>query len=221
MSDAFASTREQIQQVAVHVLARARFAAEGRIGLVVVPGGIGTPVFGNGVQLRIEGMSILREQRGIVDRCPITTMTACAVLGGVDLDEPFTAGHDTPPVGDDALQIDAAQAKRLFDWFAFGWSVLDETRAQDAIEPSTVQLWPEHFDAAFDTITTGDARANLGCSPGDGYSPEPYLYVGPWGPERPGDASFWNAGFGATTHTDDREEALAFFRTGLRLLRGL
>ena len=42
-----------------------------------------------------------------------------------------------------------------------------------------------------------DVRANLGASPGDAYEPEPYLYVGPWGPERPGDPGYWNAPFGA------------------------
>jgi hypothetical protein len=176
-------------------------------------------VFGNDVQLRIEGMSILREQRGAIDRCPMTTMSACAVLAGVDLDEPFTAGRDTPPVGDEVLDIDRPALQRMFDWFAFGWAVLHEVRESDAVWPSVVQLWPEHFDAAFDTITSGEARANLGCSPGDAYSSEPYLYVGPWDKSRPGDTTFWNAPFGAVTHTADRDEALAFYRRGLTLLR--
>jgi hypothetical protein len=38
---------------------------------------------------------------------------------------------------------------------------------------------------------------NLGGSPGDGFSDEPYLYVGPWTSDRPGDSEFWNAPFGA------------------------
>ena len=40
-------------------------------------------------------------------------------------------------------------------------------------------------------------RVNLGGSPGDQHFPEPYAYVGPWGPARPGDPGFWNAPFGA------------------------
>jgi hypothetical protein len=147
-------------------------------------------------------------------------MSACAVLAGVRLTEEFSAGRDTPPVGDDPLDIHPASARRLFDWFGFGWSVLHEVRESDGVEASDVQLWPEHFDAAFVTNTTGEARANLGCSPGDGFSPEPYLYVGPWaGDDRPGDQSYWNAPFGAVTHTTDRAEAIAFFQRGLELLR--
>lgn len=38
---------------------------------------------------------------------------------------------------------------------------------------------------------------NLGGSPGDGYSDEPYPCVGPFASARPDDSGFWNAHFGA------------------------
>ena len=41
------------------------------------------------------------------------------------------------------------------------------------------------------------AQVNLGFSPGDAFSDDPYVYVGPWGPARPGDDGYWNAPFGA------------------------
>ena len=70
-------------------------------------------------------------------------------------------------------------------------------RCPSESEVATIQLWPEHFDAAT-TVTLPSAQpVNLGFSPGDGFESEPYLYVGPWGPARPGDPRFWNAPFGA------------------------
>jgi hypothetical protein len=59
-------------------------------------------------------------------------------------------------------------------------------------ECSTVQLWPEHFDLACSI-----EGINFGCSPGDPYSPEPYVYVGPWNTDGLPDGGFWNAPFGA------------------------
>ena len=69
-------------------------------------------------------------------------------------------------------------------------------------------------------------RASYGASPGDASTPEPYLYVGPWG-EVDSAEPFWNAtGFtGATlayadllSADDPRAHALSFFRRGFELL---
>ena len=55
--------------------------------------------------------------------------------------------------------------------------MLEEVRADPASAPTgRVQLWPEHFDAAFDGLPE-DSRATFGASPGDAGVPEPYLYV--------------------------------------------
>ena len=50
---------------------------------------------------------------------------------------------------------------------------------------------------------------------------EPYLYLGPWTDDRPGDAGFWNAPFGAVLRRSELGTAEAgadFIRRGLALL---
>jgi hypothetical protein len=87
-------------------------------------------------------------------------------------------------------------------------------------EPTTVQLWPEHFDVGT-SVALGTERVNLGFSAGDALSDEPYVYVGPWGPERPGDSGFWNAPFGAyrvRSEAGGEVGAAAFIRDGLARL---
>ena len=95
---------------------------------------------------------------------------------------------------------------------------------------SVVRLWPEHFDVgvdlAVDPATRPEARVNLGAAAGDGSHQEPYLYVGPWGDERPGPSDFWNAPFGATLGFADLDAAAnplhaatEFFLHGIAYLR--
>ena len=105
-----------------------------------------------------------------------------------------SASSTCPRLGDpdEELAVDAASADFLGDWYGFAYSVLEELRAdRDSVEASRVQLWPEHFDAAFDCLAT-DRRATFGASPGDAAVAEPYLYVLPWHLD---DASraLWNA----------------------------
>jgi hypothetical protein len=66
-----------------------------------------------------------------------------------------------------------------------------------------VRLFPEHFDVAIDVLARPGQRVNLGGSPGDSFSSEPYLYVGPFTAERPGDKAFWNTPFGAALTASD------------------
>ena len=228
------TTRAELQRVAVHVLARRRFALAGKIGLRAAPAGIATAAAGSEHEVvRTSGAWLLRERTGESASArslhlPGATLAEAAQLIEVDLEAPLDVGHDTPPVGDaDArLAIDPPSASALGAWFAFGWAVLDEAAAslgRDAA-PSVVQLWPEHFDAGCD-VAAGDGRANLGASPGDAGHADPYLYVGPWGPERPGDESYWNASFGAILGhdalilaEDPHATAVAFLRRGVELL---
>ena len=112
---------------------------------------------------------------------------------------------------------DPAAAEALAEWFAFGWGVLEELRAEAAdleLSPSPVQLWPEHFDVGVDF-----ASVNYGASPGDEGHDEPYLYVGPW--EAPPDGPLWNARASRARRwrtpscwrpSDRRGAALEFFR---------
>jgi hypothetical protein len=225
-------TRDALQRIATHVLARARHQATGRFGLRAAPGGFATPAFGDDVEvLRVTGAVLVRERGGRARITPLdgATLTDLATFAGVDLEAPFSAGADSPPVGDRAapIAIDAEAAMVLAEWWHMGWRAMDAAVA-DADDPMAIQLWPEHFDAGT-SVAVGagdDDRCNLGASPGDSYSEEPYLYVGPWSAARPGDVSYWNAPFGAVlrrsemlTRPDPYAAGVAFLRRGLELLR--
>jgi hypothetical protein len=225
----FVPTREALHRVAAHVLARRRADVTGRIGLRAAPGGVATPAFGEDVEvLRTSGALLVRERAGRARVVPLSTLAEVAAAAGVDLGGPLAIGHDPPPLGDPyaPLAVDPDAARALGDWLGFATEVLDAVLVRGG-DPSTVQIWPEHFDAACDVAWgPGEGRrANLGGSPGDAFHAEPYLYVGPWGPERPGDPAYWNAPFGAIlTHAhlregdDPRGLAEAFLRRGLDLL---
>jgi hypothetical protein len=226
------TTRLELQRVATHLLARARFAATGRFGLRVTWDGIGTPAFGpDGDVLRIAGGLLVHESQR-----PGAAGTRAIPLGGrslgeladwvgVDLATPFSAGAATPAVGDTEapLSLDAAAGDALLSWYRVGARAIDRLLA-DLAEPSLLQLWPEHFDLGIDA-STGHGRVNLGTSLGDDAHPTPYLYVGPWEADRPGDPGYWNASFGAVLDAADLDRAgdreagaFAFFRRGLELL---
>jgi len=222
-------TRDALHRIATHVLARARFDATGRFGLRATPGGFGTPMFGEDV-LRVAGGALVREHGGAASAMPLdgATLADLAAFAGVDLTTPFDAGEATPAVGDPhaPLRVDPDEVARLGEWFDFGWRVIDAVAAAGP-DAKAVQLWPEHFDAGTSVAISEGERCNLGASPGDAFSDDPYLYVGPWSDQRPGDASYWNAPFGAAVSRDDVfaapdrfETGVAFLRRGLDLLRG-
>lgn len=197
------TTRRGLHLVAAHVLARRRFEVSGRFGLRASPGGFATPAFGPEPEIiRVAGVHMVREQGGTCASVGLdgTSLRELAEFAGAGTGD-FSAGADTPEIRDpDApLHIDGGTARRLADWYALGWEVLDTVLAAlpAEAEPATVQLWPEHFDAGTNVGVGGGERVNLGFSPGDAFSAEPYLYVGPWSAERRGDPAYWNAPFGA------------------------
>jgi hypothetical protein len=105
------------------------------------------------------------------------------------------------------LDVDAAAAARLAEFFAFAQRVLGTLHAE-AGDPSPIHLWPEHFDLAFFA-----GEVNYGASPGDEHHDEPYLYVGPFTAPPPGPE--WNAvGFAGAelSWPVDEPTALACFR---------
>lgn len=235
LSDRFGATRDSLQTVAAHVLARRRNDVTGRFGLRATPGGFGTPAFGPGDEVvRITGDRLVREWRddeGYHTASAALTGATLHELGtfaSVDLGGELSLGHDTPPLppADLPLDIHSDAASVLAVWFGLGSVALDlaVAAAGPDASPSTIQLWPEHFDLGVD-VAAGSGRVNLGASPGDGFHDTPYLYVGPWTDERPGDPAFWNAPFGAALGYDDLRRtgdplgaAVAFFRRGLDLL---
>ncbi|GMU79698.1 MAG: hypothetical protein AMXMBFR46_24880 [Acidimicrobiia bacterium] len=213
----YVSTRAALHRVAAHVLGRARSVATGRFGLRATPGGFGTPVFGGGdgrggapTVLRVAGTVLVRETQDDDARVALhpidgSSLAALAAFAGADLDAAFTVGRDTPPIGDAEapLRVSSESAAVLAEWLHAGARALDRVTADlgDIATPTTVQLWPEHFDLACD-VDAGLARVNLGVSTGDHFHDGPYAYVGPRTADRPGDPAFWNAPFGALVGRD-------------------
>lgn len=229
------TSRDGLHRIATHVLSRGQHPSTGRIGLRVSPGGFSSIPFGDDqMRLRVSGITLVRESGAAKTAHAISidgaSLGQLADFADVDLTAEFSAGHDTPPIGDpDApIQLDPLAARRIATWFDIVALALDEALRGTPrwSEPSIPQLWPEHFDVATDLAFDPDApterRVNLGGVAGDGYHAAPYLYVGPWTPERPGEPEFWNAPFGAvlgddqvTATNDPLATAFEFFRTGI------
>lgn len=209
----YTRTRRSLHRIATHVLAQARHAERGRIGLRVLPGGFGTPLFGESeTVLRVAGHRLVREWRtddgartAVFDLVG-ATLGQAARFGGVNVDPGFSVGHDTPELGsiDEPLTVDPAAARYLAAWLGLGAEALDRAVAAlgEQGAPGIAQLWPEHFDLGLD-VATPLGRCNLGMSTGDAFCEEPYVYIGPWGSDRPGGAGFWNAPFGAFRPASD------------------
>ncbi|MDY7104852.1 MAG: hypothetical protein S0880_27010 [Actinomycetota bacterium] len=232
----YGPTRLELQRIATHVVARARHAATGRFGLRVTPGGFGTPAFGDATEVvRVRRDALVREVAppggATTTALPLAgaTLQQLAVAAGVTLDPMFSVGGDTPDLGEigQPVALDPDAVAVVLDWFVFGGEVLDRvvTGLDASARPSVVQLWPEHFDLGVDVGVGTERRANLGASAGDGPDGAPYLYVGPWGEERPGDPGYWNASFGAVlahadlvAAADPVEAGVAFLRRGIELL---
>jgi hypothetical protein len=234
------ATRETLHRLAAHVLGRARHRVTGRFGLRASPGGFATPAFGDGPEvLRVaDGVLVRETAQGASHRLVGgATLRELAAFADLTLDEAFSVGADTPVLGDvdRPLALDLAAAQVLGAWFTTGLRLLDHVCAAlgAEAEPAVVQLWPEHFDLATSVTSRNGDHVNLGASPGDAFSKDPYLYVGPWGDGRPGDGVYWNAPFGAIlrrgelvpdgAHGDlggqgSFDAGLGFFRSGLELL---
>jgi hypothetical protein len=194
--DEYIATRTAWHTLGERVLAPARHAASGRIGLRVGAGGVTTPPFeltdGDTRTLAIDGTELIVTDGASTHRHAITTLGAAAEFVGTDPGADtgvFTATTPADPTL--TLAVAPAAARALGDWFAFGARVLTEWRAEHADDtPTEIQLWPEHFDVALD-LGPEAGRANYGASPGDGGHELPYVYVGPWNLT---DDPFWNAG---------------------------
>lgn len=218
--DGLAQTRASLHLVAAHVLSPTRARDQGEITLRWTLGGFGTPFFGSDSQLRIEGDVLVVQHGEEISSGRLTTLPDAAEFVGFDL----TRFEGLP---DDALEIDVAASAFLGDVYGFAFNVLEELRAEShALEPSLVNLWPEHFDVAVELgLEHAGHRAAYGVSPGDAEHDEPYLYVSPWTARPEGD--LWQAnGFAGAElpwaelvgASDQRETALDFFRERLRAL---
>lgn len=229
LPDGYGETCASLHRLAGHVLASARKAATGRIGLRPTPGGLGTPPFGDDEQLRIEaspagGASLVHRRGDNEQAVEITSLEEAAEFAGVQLSADPGIGHDPPPLGDTsaALPLSGAAVAAVGRWLAFSAAVLSTLKAElesSGQACSEIQLWPEHFD-----LGCNIDGVNFGCSPGDSFSAEPYVYVGPWNTDGLPDNGFWNAPFGATlpygkllAAGDGAGAALDFLRRGADL----
>lgn len=234
--DSYDAARRTLHQVAFFAVAPKRYAANGKLGLRYTHRGFGTPFFegpDGDEQVRVEGDLLVHQTPDGIRTEPITTLEAATRFLGLEYQETWFEGFHDPlePVGADTpLEVDPAAAEAIGAWFGFATHVLERARrTPGARDVSRVQLWPEHFDPAFEMGSADDgARASYGASAGDDAHPEPYLYIAAWGEISRSDP-FWNdstfngASLSYRQLLDADEPyatALEFIREGHRRLTG-
>ena len=224
----FVSTRDGLHRVAEHVVAKARYVDDGEIRLMGAADGFATPPLADGSRVRVDADDLLIDERAGSRRVRLNTIGEAAAFAGVEPGFPSELYPPATPLHvDEPLGLDRHAAEALTAWNSFAAEVLAAFAAEVAVaNPSPLILWPEHFDQAFYTEDADESRrANYGASPGDEGHPEPYLYVGPWGPVAVNE--YWNAAHfnGAVlplsrlvVTADPTEAALQFLRAGRALL---
>jgi hypothetical protein len=181
-----------LHAVAEHVMAKASYAAIGRIGLRPHTGGFATQEF-DGRRL------VVRD--GALDGTPIDGATLRDLGARDDVTLPYTP---QTPLQDAPLAVDARSAQGIADWYGLVAVALQSVAPPGA---APQQIWPEHFDLA---TTFNDT--NYGGSPGDDTHPAPYLYVGPFDRS---DTSTFDDPWGWTMHSRDIggvDDAIGFFK---------
>lgn len=200
--DELAVTRRSLHGVAELVLAGPQYRVSGKLRLAVVPGGFATVM---PPSLRVNGSRVAGADGAAIAIGGQTPRALGAALG-VAAGRPegaYDGGSGVDP--DEPLVLDPDQAGVILRALALGHDALA------AFAPGeTPVLWPEHFDVA---IRVRDV--NFGVSPGDGFSAEPYAYVGVASP--PAGDPFWNAPFGAAVPLRELPDVTAvsgFFAAG-------
>jgi hypothetical protein len=204
--ETLASTRRSLHGVAELVLAGPQHLVGDTVRLRVVPGGFATTV---GDDVRLDRTTVQRAGvRAPVDGATPRGLAESLGLSARRLDDVYADGTDVDL--DETLHVDDAAAAILIS----AWSAGDD--ALRRLEPDQVPvLWPEHFDVAISAD-----EINYGVSPGDGDTPTPYAYVGPW--TVPPRDDFWDRPFGAARLMSDlpgADSLLAFFEEGRRRAR--
>jgi hypothetical protein len=175
----FVATRDALHRVAAELVAPAS-KPHNEIAMRQTAGGFGTPEFefhGHRTQVRVQGIELVLTRDGEEERVELHSLAAGGALLGPEL------LPDGVPGGGAPLHLDTEAAQRLADFYAFTAEVLESLKSGMPPEshPSDTNLWPEHFDVAFEAGAESDGqRATYGGSPGDDDHAEPYLYVAPW-----------------------------------------
>ena len=206
--DELAATRRSLHGVAELVLAGPQYRATGRLRLGVVAGGFATTALSP--RLLVDG-SLVTGAEGLSAAIGGRTPRAIGADLGVAIGRPeglYADGSGVDP--DETLALDPGQAGVIIGALALGHDALVAFAAGES-----PVLWPEHFDVA---LRVGDV--NFGVSPGDGFSADPYAYVGV--SAAPAGDKFWNAPFGAAVPLRELPDAAAvagFFAAGRELAR--
>jgi hypothetical protein len=201
-TEAYVTTRRQLRGVAESFVAGPQYRSAGTIRLAVRTDGF-TAV---SIPVAVHGTNLVWAESS----APLVgSVGALAAQTGLEVGPPDGVYDVVDPLSrDDVLSIDPEYAELVHrNLYAGGFALTSTMLEQHPV------LWPEHFDVA---VTENEV--NYGVSPGDGFHPMPYAYVGPWtsriGP-------FWNAPFGAfmtldPAHDVDRlaVEIAEFFERG-------
>ena len=133
---AFAATRDALHALAEHVVAAAYFHATTHIGLRPTPRGFGTPVFGDGERVRVDGTALVHERAGAERRTEITTLARRRRRSSASRSARPTVYTPTTALDPDApLAVDHDAALALADWYALGGALL-----RRPARPSTREL---------------------------------------------------------------------------------
>jgi len=199
--DTHTRTRTSLHGVAEGLLAGPQYERSGTIRLRVLQGGFATVAE---PMLRVAGGQVVSADGR---RVPLAgSFGAVADALGVTFTKPGLYRDHSSATESDEVHVDEVAAARIASWFERGRQALTTVARAEA-----PVLWPEHFDLA---VTVDEV--NLGVSPGDGFSAEPYAYVGPWGfdpqAEPYVDSPFWSAPFGAVLRIDAAPDANALAR---------
>ena len=201
--DELAATRRSLHGVAELVLAGPQYRATGRLRLGVVAGGFATTTLSP--RLLVNGSRVAGAE-GVTAAIGGRSPRAIGAELGVAVGRPAGLYEDGSGVDpDEKLSVDPAEAGVIMGALALGHDALTAF----AVGESPV-LWPEHFDVA---VRVHDV--NFGVSPGDGFSAEPYAYIGV--AAAPAGDGFWNAPFGAAVplrELPDTAAVAAFFAAG-------
>ena len=181
----YAAGRDGLHRIA-EVVSAARKGLTGRIGLRGAAGGFLTPGFPDDAWLQAGVRLGPGTPRLVVLPAPddaglpleaLSPHAAAAALAELFAERGAALRIDPDAFGDKPIP---APPEGFGTFLAFGANVLARTRAEAGPDASRVQLWPEHFDQAFDS-----RRVMCGIGPGEDADPEPYLYVLTEGPEGP------------------------------------
>jgi hypothetical protein len=209
--------------LAEHVLAPARYAASGHIGLAIGEGGFLTPSFGSGpTTVGLIDDELVVHSGSQERRTRVSTLRQAASFAGSRLGAPADVYPPATACEPDApLAIDRSTARQIMSWYGQVDAALRRlltleggqgTEGTEGTVPEPT-LWPEHLDVA---IGIGDV--NFGGLAGDETVADPYVYVGPPPQAIRDDHSYFTLPFGAARtwrEVTTTDAIVSFFSEGL------